>query len=226
MYVIILGVAPSERTLIRAAQLGTEPTPSSRASMSSRGGGPRSAGTDGSDHAFRQTVDTKYKKAAVARRNLTKSLRMLFAYYPLAGAFAVGPALATGIDLDVHTAPFAVLAIVGLACAALASGDAAAKTFKAQRLKRLTKLLALLGAAQLVGGVAARVLAHEDKRMAWVFATFVAQTILKHSNIAPGNVYPFAVSIELLIEIVGVVIPLGAVALAHALALYADTKTN
>ena len=194
--------------------------------MSSRGGGPRSAGTDGSDHAFRQTVDTKYKKAAVARRNLIKTLRMLFAYYPLAGAFAVGPALATGIDLDVHTAPFAVLAIVGLACAALASGDAAAKTFKAQRLKRLTKLLALLGAAQLVGGVAARVLAHEDKRMAWVFATFVAQTILKHSNIAPGNVYPFAVSIELLIEIVGVIIPLGAVALAHALALYADTKTN
>jgi hypothetical protein len=34
------------------------------------------------------------------------------------------------------------------------------------------------------------------------------------------------VSLELLLEIVGVVIPLGAVALAHALALYAETKTN
>ena len=194
--------------------------------MSSRGGGPRSAGTDGSDHAFRQTVDTKYKKAAVARRNLIKTLRMLFAYYPLACAFAVGPALATGVELDVHTAPFAALALVGLACAALASGDAAAKTYKATRLRRLTKLLAVLGAVNLVGGVAARVLAHEDKRMAWVFATFVAQSVFKHANLAPGNVYPFAVSIELLIEIVGVVIPLGAVALAHALALYADTKTN
>ena len=194
--------------------------------MSSRGGGPRSAGTDGSDHAFRQTVDTKYKKAAVARRNLVKTLRMLFAYYPLACAFAVGPALATGVELDVHTAPFAAFAVVGLACAALASVDAAAKTFKAQRLKRLTKLLAFLGAAHLAGGVATRVLAHEDKRMAWVFATFVAQSVFKHANLAPGNVYPFAVSIELLIEIVGVVIPLGAVALAHALALYADTKTN
>ena len=93
--------------------------PLPRASMSSRGGGPRSAGTDGSDHAFRQTVDTKYKKAAVARRNLVKTLRMLFAYYPLACAFAVGPALATGVELDVHTAPFAALALVGLACACL-----------------------------------------------------------------------------------------------------------
>ena len=192
--------------------------------MSSRGGGPRSAGTDGSDHAFRQTVDTKYKKAAVARRNLMKTLRMLFAYYPLAGAFAVGPALATGVELDLHTAPFAALAVVGLACAALASRDAAAKTFEPKRLRRLTKLLALIGFANLVGGVAARVLAHEDKRMAWVFATFVTRAFFK--NLSPGNVYPFAVSLELLLEIVGVVIPLGAVALAHALALYAETKTN
>ena len=68
-------------------------------------------------------------------------------------------------------------------------------------------------------------LAHEDKRMAWVFATFVTRaSFLK--NLSPGNVYPFAVSLELLLEIVGVVIPLGAVALAHALALYAETKTN
>ena len=83
--------------------------------MSSRGGGPRSAGTDGSDHAFRQTVDTKYKKAAVARRNLVKTLRMLFAYYPLACAFAVGPALATGVELDVRAVRGA--RAVGLACA-------------------------------------------------------------------------------------------------------------
>ena len=193
--------------------------------MSSRGGGPRSAGTDGSDHAFRQTVDTKYKKAAVARRNLVKTLRMLFAYYPLACAFAVGPALATGVELDVHTAPFAALALVGLACAAFASGDAAAKTYKATRLRRLTKLLAVLGAVNLVGGVAARVLAHEDQRMAWVFATFVSQKSA-NVNITPGIVYPFAVSMELLLEIVGVVIPLGAMALAHVLGVYADTKTN
>ena len=131
---------------------------------------------------------------------------MLFAYYPLACAFAVGPALATGVELDVHTAPFAALALVGLACAALASGDAAAKTYKATRLRRLTKLLAVLGAVNLVGGVAARVLAHEDKRMAWVFATFVSQK-LANVNITPGIVYPFAVSMELLLEIVGVVIP-------------------
>lgn len=213
------------RTLIRAARVGTGSTPPVRVPMSSRGGGPRSAGTDGSDHAFRQTVDTKYKKAAVARRNLTKTLRMLFAYYPLAGAFAVGPALATGVELDAHTAPFAALAVVGLACAALASRDAAAKTFEPKRLRRITKLLACVGFANLVGGVAARALAHEDKRMAWVFATFVTRSSF-FKNLRPGNVYPFAVSLELLLEIVGAVIPLGAIALAHALALYAETKTN
>ena len=88
------------------------------------------------------------------------------------------------------------------------------QTYKATRLRRLTKLLAVLGAVNLVGGVAARVLAHEDKRMAWVFATFVSQK-LANVNITPGIVYPFAVSMELLLEIVGVVIPLGAMALAH-----------
>ena len=61
--------------------------------------------------------------------------------------------------------------------------------------------------------------------MAWVFATFVTRSSF-FKNLRPGNVYPFAVSLELLLEIVGVVIPLGAVALAHALALYAETKTN
>ena len=80
-------------------------------------------------------------------------------------------------------------------------------------------------AVNLVGGVAARVLAHEDKRMAWVFATFVSQKTA-NVNITPGIVYPFAVSMELLLEIVGVVIPLGAMALAHVLGVYADTKTN
>ena len=51
--------------------------------MSSRGGGPRSAGTDGSDHAYRQTVDNKYVKAAAMRKRLLKLLGMLFVYYPL-----------------------------------------------------------------------------------------------------------------------------------------------
>ena len=89
--------------------------------MSSRGGGPRSAGTDGSDHAFRQTVDTKYKKAAVARRNLIKTLRMLFAYYPLAGAFAVGPALGLlAVRNHDHLGPddFASLALYVGSCVA------------------------------------------------------------------------------------------------------------
>ena len=77
----------------------------------------------------------------------------------------------------------------------------------------------------MIWAASCRAKALRNKRMAWVFATFVTRaSVLK--NLRPGNVYPFAVSLELLLEIVGVVIPLGAVALAHALALYAETKTN
>jgi hypothetical protein len=44
--------------------------------MSSRGGGKggRAAGSDGSDHEYRQKVDSKYAKAAAARKSLKKML--------------------------------------------------------------------------------------------------------------------------------------------------------
>jgi hypothetical protein len=43
-------------------------------------------------------------------------------------------------------------------------------------------------------------------------------------SLTPGQVYPFAVSMELLVEMIGVIVPLGNVALAHALATYAGGK--
>jgi hypothetical protein len=195
--------------------------------MSSRGGGPRTAGTDGSDHAFRQTVDIKYKKAAVARKNITKTFRMLFAYYPIAGAFAIGPALAMGNPLDIHNVPFAAVALLGSIAAVQASKSANAKTFHAKRLEISCRFLCVFGIFNLVAGASVRLLTYEDKRMAWVFSEFVTDNekgILTKLN--PGVVYPFAVSLELLLEIVGAVIPLGSLALARALATYAQTKTN
>jgi hypothetical protein len=54
---------------------------------------------------------------------------------------------------------------------------------------------------------------------------------LRHEGVfqkpEPGERLPVRrVARAVCLEIVGVVIPLGAVALAHALALYAETKTN
>jgi|AntAceMinimDraft_12_1070368.scaffolds.fasta_scaffold25099_3 hypothetical protein len=64
--------------------------------MASKGGGSRATGTDGSDHGFRQRVDTKYQKAAAARKSLKKTLLGLVAYYPLMLAFSLMPSFAKG----------------------------------------------------------------------------------------------------------------------------------
>ena len=204
-------ITPARTCILGFAPLAT-PTPTP--SMSSRGGGPRTTGTDGSDHAFRQTVDTKYKKAAVARKNLKKTLTMLFAYYPVACGFALGPAVAMGKDLDVHNVPFAVLALFGL-------------VFTIAATSASSKFLALIGVANLAAATAARFLVFEDRRIAWVFSEFLSDKVGK-KTLQPGQMYPFAVSLELLLEIVGVIIPMGAVALVHALATYsgASSKTN
>ena len=218
--------------------------------MSSRGGGPRSKGTDGSDHQFRQTVDNKYKKAAAARKHLRKSLAMLLAYYPAMTAFAVGPALATGVTLDAHNAPFAAAATLGFVLAlisragwreeaqprALRRGHQGASLAQPPTLRRAfppprahppplaSQLMSLVGIANLVGAIGVRFVAHEDRRMAWVASEFIAS---RAESLSPGQAYPVLFSVELLLEIVGVVVPLGVVAVGHALVKYTSTaKSN
>ena len=214
--------------------------------MSSRGGGPRSKGTDGSDHQFRQTVDNKYKKAAAARKHLRKSLAMLLAYYPAMTAFAVGPALATGVTLDAHNAPFAAAATLGFVLALISLAQVGAKKlnpglFGAVTRVRLSlnrrpsvarypppplasQLMSLVGIANLVGAIGVRFVAHEDRRMAWVASEFIAS---RAESLSPGQAYPVLFSVELLLEIVGVVVPLGVVAVGHALVKYTSTaKSN
>ena len=80
----------------------SENTHSRARTMSSRGGGPRSVGTDGSDHAYRQTVDNKYVKAA-ACASATQAPRMLFVYYPCGGV-RDRPDARGGSMPDVHSA--------------------------------------------------------------------------------------------------------------------------
>lgn len=219
--------------------------------MSSRGGGPRSKGTDGSDHQFRQTVDNKYKKAAAARKHLRKSLAMLLAYYPAMTAFAVGPALATGVTLDAHNAPFAAAATLGFVLALISLAQVGAKKLNPGLFGAVTRvrpslnrrpsvarsprpaltppplasqLMSLVGIANLVGAIGVRFVAHEDRRMAWVASEFIAS---RAGSLSPGQAYPVLFSVELLLEIVGVVVPLGVVAVGHALVKYTSTaKSN
>lgn len=199
------------------------PRPTIHHAMSARGAsGPRTVGTDGSDHQFRQTVDTKYKKASIARKSLKKTLTSLMVYYPVCAAFAIGPSLMLGHELDTSNLPFAVLAVFGLLCSIASYTATNAKTFHAKNLKARTNALALLGAANLLAATVARFTVDEDKRLAWVFAELVSTKVFV--SLTPGQVYPFAVSMELLVEMIGVIVPLGNVALAHALATYAGGK--
>lgn len=85
-------------------------------------------------------------------------------------------------------------------------------------LRAVTKVLAAMGCINLFAGLGMRFLAQEDKRMAWVASEAVAT--LMPAGTPPGRIYPIVVSVELLLEIVGVVVPTGAVALAHALVTY------
>ena len=66
-------------------------------------GGTRAAGTDGNDFQYRQRVDSKYQKAAVARKKVKNALSALLVYHPVMAAWAVLPSVLTGADLDSTT---------------------------------------------------------------------------------------------------------------------------
>lgn len=59
--------------------------------------------------------------------------------------------------------------------------------------------------------------------MAWLAAE-LAVRLMPAGNL-PGHIYPLTVSLELLLEIVGVVLPTAVVALAHALVMYTSPAT-
>uniref|UniRef100_A0A7S0S8X9 Uncharacterized protein n=1 Tax=Mantoniella antarctica TaxID=81844 RepID=A0A7S0S8X9_9CHLO len=186
--------------------------------MASKGGGSRATGTDGSDHGFRQRVDTKYQKAAAARKSLKKTLLGLVAYYPLMLAFSLVPSFAKGGGVTMHNGPVAAGALGGLVLAAAAYVHVSRPGLNGAWLRAVTKVCAVLGIINLAAGISMRIFVYEDKRMAWAAAELAAS--LAPVGTLPGRVYPIMVSLELLLECVGVILPGGAVALAHALAMY------
>lgn len=88
--------------------------------MASRGGGARALGSDGSDHAFRQTVDERYKAGAQLRRGLRLRAGAQLVVAGVASAWAlVGMQLARGpnptaLALLMTTVPAAVSGLVAL----------------------------------------------------------------------------------------------------------------
>ena len=84
--------------------------------------------------------------------------------------------------------------------------------------------MAFVGIANLLGAIVARFAAHEDRRMAWVASEFVAS---RAKGLSPGQAYLVLFSVELLLEIIGVVVPFGVVAMGHALVKYTSAaKSN
>ena len=78
--------------------------------------GARAAGTDGSDFAFRQTVDSKYQRAADARAGCKRLLSLLLVYFPAQLMFYVGPIVMNKADVaNGRGTPFAACAFVGFA---------------------------------------------------------------------------------------------------------------
>lgn len=80
----------------------------------SSGGGPRAAGTDGSDHKFRQRVNSHYTLMALGRSRLGLAAKMHGAH---AAAAAVGLALALSgpAEADLPNAAAGGAALLGAA---------------------------------------------------------------------------------------------------------------
>eukprot|EP00227_Mantoniella_beaufortii_P003579 CAMPEP_0197609506 /NCGR_PEP_ID=MMETSP1326-20131121/51342_1 /TAXON_ID=1155430 /ORGANISM="Genus nov. species nov., Strain RCC2288" /LENGTH=197 /DNA_ID=CAMNT_0043177881 /DNA_START=23 /DNA_END=613 /DNA_ORIENTATION=- len=192
--------------------------------MASKGGGQRASGTDGSDHSFRQRVDGKYAKAAAARKSLKSLLLGCFVYYPIMLAFALAPPLlTTGIaGVTLYNGPFAAGAAGGLVLALATYAHVSGIKHRPGWLRAVTKVMAVLGIVNLGAGLGMRLFAHEDARMAWGAWELVKQV----TGVTHNRFYPILVSMELLLEFVGAILPTGVVATAYMFTLYAAPATT
>lgn len=123
-----------------------------------------------------------------------------------------------GHGVNARNGPFAAGAFGGLVLAVATYSHVSGKKLNGGWLRAVTKASAVLGFANLAAGLGARLLSHEDERMAWIAAEVVAA--LAPGSTPPGRIYPAMVSLELLLEFVGAILPSGVVALAHALVMY------
>ena len=102
--------------------------------------GARAAGTDGSDFAFRQTVDSKYQRAADARAGCKRLLSLLLVYFPAQLMFYVGPIVMNKADVaNGRVTPFAACAFVGFALTFAAHAHVRGNKLNARWLGGITK---------------------------------------------------------------------------------------
>lgn len=102
--------------------------------------GARAAGTDGSDFAFRQTVDSKYQRAADARAGCKRLLSLLLVYFPAQLMFYVGPIVMNKADVaNGRGTPFAACAFVGFALTFAAHAHVRGNKLNARWLGGITK---------------------------------------------------------------------------------------
>jgi len=187
--------------------------------MASRGA--HVAGTDGSDHAFRQRVADRYRAYATARRRAKALLRadaavrVAHATCAALGAFATR-GMRVAATFDSRTT--ATLAACVLACLLAAHGARAVDDKRGTGRARTCALaLAALGAAHGAVGTYARVAGYDETGSpAWMWAELTsraAKRALGATWVSPGMCYPACVNAETLAEMFMIGTPLGVYAM-------------
>ena len=186
-------------------------------------GGTRAAGTDGNDFQYRQRVDSKYQKAAVARKKVKNALSALLVYHPVMAAWAVLPSVLTGADLDEYNVPFSSLAFVGF-CLALTtiSMVGSNKTIQPENLESMCAAVRAAGALNLIAGFLMRLQVDDKNLLMRRFTNLVAREIPGVKD-SPA-LAPAASLVEALLMCVGLHLALAVYKHGKALASYTKTR--
>jgi len=169
-------------------------------------GGTRAAGTDGNDFQYRQRVDSKYQKAAVARKSIKSALSALVVFHPLMAAWAVLPSTLTGAELDEYNVPFSSLAFVGFVLVVTTMSMVGSnKTIQPENLESMCKAILVTGVLNLTAGVLMRVQVDDENLLMRRFADLVARETGAKDSAA---LTPIATAIELGLLVAGLLLAL------------------
>jgi hypothetical protein len=208
---------------VKSARISFSPARGrTREEMASKGG-TRAAGTDGNDFQYRQRVDSKYQKAAVARKKVKNALSALLVYHPVMAAWAVLPSVLTGADLDEYNVPFSSLAFVGF-CLALTTMSMVGsnKTIQPENLESMCAAVRAAGALNLIAGFLMRLQVDDKNLLMRRFTNLVAREIPGVKD-SPA-LAPAASLVEALLMCVGLLLALAVYKHGKALASYTKTR--
>ena len=208
---------------VKSARISFSPARGrTREEMASKGG-TRAAGTDGNDFQYRQRVDSKYQKAAVARKKVKNALSALLVYHPVMAAWAVLPSVLTGADLDEYNVPFSSLAFVGF-CLALTTMSMVGsnKTIQPENLESMCAAVRAAGALNLIAGFLMRLQVDDKNLLMRRFTNLIAREIPGVKD-SPA-LAPVASLVEALLMCVGLLLALAVYKHGKALASYTKTR--